>query len=183
MKTSIQFIAIGLTVAAMLAWAGVIYAGRYILSEASARASTAVTAEQELDRVAYAQRLKSLAADTQADRDRLHALTHANIVSIVNTIEAASREIGVNAQVNNALPVGQSEILPGGVPLETIVFVVEAQGTFAQLMRAAALFEHLSLPSSVEQLELERSVNAATGAASWRLMARIRVLTTSNVSS
>ncbi|MFA7309437.1 MAG: hypothetical protein WC050_00880 [Candidatus Paceibacterota bacterium] len=164
---------------ALVVWSGVIYGGMVILAEAASRAESASTAEQQSDRLAYAQRLSALAVDTKAQRERLDTLTHADIVTAVNIIEAAGKDLGVSVHVSNAIPVADgSQSLPGGVQLQAIVFIVEATGSYASLTRLVSAFERLSLPSTVDQVELEYNKNADTKAVSWRLSARIRVLTT-----
>jgi len=71
--------------------------------------------------------------------------------------------------------------------LRAVSFLVEAEGSFAALMRTAELFETLPLPSSVQNLELERalSLNESAGktVALWRLTARISVFTSSEIPS
>jgi len=179
MRTKIHIIAWTLVALAFCAWGAVWYVGTLIVSEATARAVNAATAEQQLDRLAYAQRLDSLAADTKAERDRLASLTHADVISIINIIES----VGKGTHVSDALPIGSPQMLPGNVPLQSIQFVVGAQGSFASLMRTVEALEHLPLPASIDQIELQRDAGSASKSVTWRLTARIRVITTAAVSS
>lgn len=171
-----------LLVAALAAAGGVVYAGIYIKNAAIARAAEASTSEQQSDRVVFSQHLRSLAAETQADREKLDALVHNDIVNVVDMLERTAQAANVKATVSGALPSGAAVQLPGGVSLQSIIFVVQAEGTFAALMHAAELYEHLPLPSSVEQIDLERDRSAGAKGL-WRIKMDIRLLTTSDVSS
>lgn len=183
MRTKIHIIAWTLLALAFCAWGAVWYAGTLIVSEATALSVSAATAEQQLDRLAYAQRLDSLAADTEAERNRLTSFTHADVISIINIIESVGKGGGVSAHVSDALPIGSPQMLPGDVPLQSIQFVVGAQGSFSALMRTVEALEHLPLPSSIDQIEFQRDAGSASKSVTWRLTVRVRVITTAAVSS
>lgn len=167
----------------LLAWVAVVYAAFSIRGEAASSASTAESADQQLDRLAYTQRLSSLVATTADERALLDSFAQLDVVSIVKTMEAAGKSMHVNVQVNDAQPEIGAQALPGGGNLQPVGFVVEARGTFSSLMRVTALFEHLPLVSSVEQVELEYLGTSGAGVLPWHLTLRVRVYTTAPVSS
>ena len=179
MKIGITYLAWISLVVAFCAWGAVVYIAFSLQDQAASNANSTAQSEQQLDRIAYAQRLAALASDTKDERTRLESIVQPDIVAIVNVIEAAGKSVKVNATVSDALSEGGPQALPGGQSLQTVAFVVQAQGSFASLMQLAALFEHLPLSSSVEQLELEHTPSADTKVAPWHLAARIRVMTTS----
>ena len=177
MKRSIMYIALAALLLALCAWGAVLYGASEIRHLASKRAEQAIAAGREFDRTAYAQRIAALAADTEGDRMRLGELLQADIVTIIDIIEAAGKSARVTVRVSDALPAGGAEALPGGGELQAVEFIVQTTGTFSSLMQAATLFEQLPLPSSVQQIELERSTGEQS-TVPWRMTTRIRVLTT-----
>lgn len=179
MKFSIQFIAGMCLLLAMLGWTAVWYAGNQILEDAAARASTASSAQTQSDRAAYTRRVASLVSETRSERDVLEKVSGMNIVSIVTLIESVGARTGISVKVNNAQPQGGAVSLPGG-SLSKFVFAIEADGSFAQIMRTVQSLEDLPLPSSVEQLEIMKNNSSGSGNdRGWHLNARISVFTTS----
>jgi hypothetical protein len=184
MKTSISIIGWVALAFALCVWGAVGYAALSIQDQASMSASNAASSAQQVDKIAYAQRISALAADTQVERNQLDTLVGSGVVSIVNVIEAAGTSAHVNAQVSDAIPEGAAVGLPGGAQLQAVGFVVQAQGGFTALMQAVTLFEALPLPSSVEQVELQQATATDPHAALlWNMTVRIRVLTTAVSSS
>jgi hypothetical protein len=135
MKKGIQLISWSLLALSILAWGGVWYAGSYLVREASVRASSASVADQQVDKIAFTQRLKTLASDTRQERGELDSLVSHDVVSIVNIIESTGSTLGVDVQVNDALPLGVSQTLPDGSTVRAVAFVIESQGSYASLMR------------------------------------------------
>jgi hypothetical protein len=160
----------------------VLYAAFSIQTQALSSATEVAQSQQQLDRIAYVQRLSALASDTKDERATLESLVQPDVVSIVNTIEAAGQSAHISATVSDALPEGPLQQLPGGESLQAVAFVVQAHGTFPEMMKLGALFEKLPLASSVEQFDLEHT-SAGDQTVSWSLTARIRVMTTSVSSS
>jgi hypothetical protein len=182
MKINIQYGACALVLIAILAWTAVWYEGNDILNEASSRAATASSAQQQSDRAAYTQRLSAVVADTQADRTALENASNMNIVSIVTLIEGISTKTGITVKVDNATPQGTPVTLPNAGSLSEFSFVVEADGTFAQVIRTVQSLEALPLPSSVAQLELTRNAANNVSAGGWHLSTHLTVYTTSAAS-
>jgi len=162
---------------ALLAFGAVVYEAGEIRIAATERASAASQAEQQLDRSAHSQRVSAIAADTKKERDQLDAFAHLDIVRSVQLLEGAGRGAGVNATVTSANAEGDSIDLPGGEQLQTVVFSVVGEGSFANVMHAVELYEHLPLASEVLQLDIERASGAKEQKAAWRMTIRIRVLT------
>ena len=161
--------------AACLSWGGVWYLTSALTEEAELRASATAEALQKADRAAYNQRLLSIANETSVERERLDAVAGLDIVSIVTAIEEAGTAAGVAVEISNASP-GDTIDLAGGASLSTYRLVAGGQGTFAELMRVAALLEQLPLISEVETLEFQYLSDS--GSSSWRITARLKVLST-----
>jgi len=176
MGPRITYIAALLSFLALCAWGIVGYASFEIHRVAKERAERARIAEQEGNRAAYSQRISVLAAETETDRARLKGLVDKDVVSIIEAIEAAGRSARVSARVSDAVPAGGAEEIPGGGEMQAVEFIVQATGSFASLMQAAALFEKIPLAASLQQIEFER--NASDQGPPWRMTARIQVLTT-----
>lgn len=168
---------------AIFAWTAVFYEGTQLTNEAADRAATAATVEQLAEKRAYAARLNALAADTKDERAQIERIVQTDVVTIANTIEAMGKSAGVSAQVSDALPENGGVDLPGGGKIQPIAFIVQASGSFQSLMRLASLYEHISLPSQVQQLDIEKSGGADPKAPAWRMTIRIRVFTSATISS
>ena len=159
-------------------WGAVLYVALFIQTQAQLSATSVAQSERQIDRAARMLRLSGIISDTKDERARLDGLVQSDVVSVVDIIEAAGVSANVNATVSDALPEGVFSELPGGPPLQTVAFVVQAQGSFSSLMKLVELFEHLPLVSSVGEIDLERTAAANPKLATWHLTARIRVLTT-----
>ena len=123
-------------------------------------------------------RLHALARETKDARTRLEQLSDSNLVEILDTIEGLSREVGVPVEIGQALSASSDPTSP----ITNASFVIEATGTFAQVIHAAALLESLPLPSSLEELHLEL-LPAARGRSSWHMVVRLQFFTTADFSS
>jgi hypothetical protein len=179
MDRSIQLIAYGLFIIALITWGSVYVAASRIRENAVALSASASNAQAQADRIAYQKRLSAIARDTEEERAALDALLAPDIVSMVKMIESAGKPLRLTVTVNDAQASGAVD-LPGGAPLRTVTFLVESQGPYASLMRLETLFENLPLASTVDELELQSLQDQATP---WHLTARIRVYTTAAISS
>jgi hypothetical protein len=160
---------------ALALWGGVAYAAGAVSKRAEARGAEIIAAARELESAAETQRLKNLVETTQASREEVQRVAGSDIVSIADTIELAGRRAGVTVQVDDAIADTSPIALAGAA--KPLVFVVRTEGTFSQVMHATRLFERLPLPSSVQQVEFERSIADNT----WRMAARIQVFTSAVV--
>jgi|GEM_PF-2265537 len=183
MNKSISYISWLALVVALLSWAAVAYAGIRIQETARTSGTRALNSDQQASLAAQKSRLHALAVDTQMDRESLETLMQSDIVSIANTIESTGRSAGVVARVSAAIPTGNPKEIPGGAPLYSVAFIVQAEGTFAGLNNALRLFEKLPYLATVEQFEFERGGSAEKNAPPWRMNVRIRILTTSAITS
>ena len=179
MNIHITYIAWLLLVAAFGLWGAVVYVALSIQTQAQASATDVAQSQYQLDRVAYAQRISALAADTKDERQRLDSLVQSDLVSIVGIIEEAGKNARIKATVSDALPDASQRELPGGALLQVVSFVVQAQGTFSDMIKLAGIFERLPLVSSIESIDLERATGGDPKVSLWHLTTRIRVMTTS----
>ena len=124
--------------------------------------------------------ITALAADTASQRTALDGEVGADVVGIANLIQSASKSAGVTTVIGSASTNGAPDQAASTTDL---VFVVQSTGTFAQVWRAAQLFETLPLPSSVEELDFTQSPADAGKTSVWQLTAHIEALTSSQVSS
>src|SRR3989344_3752427 len=170
--------------AAVAAWAGAGYFAWTISARADARAERLAALEQESARHAAGLRLHALARETREARDALEGIARPGIIEMIESIEAAGRDAGIS------LEIGEAAFAPSdpAARTRTLAFTVEGGGTFSKVMHAAALLESLPLPSSVDDVQLENlpagaAASGRSGAGSWRLVIRIRFLTTADISS
>ena len=142
------------------------------------RSSQASVARLESERTSSLQ-LVSMARDTKDVRSRLDALVRVEVVSMVDTIDTVGKDAGVFIQIGQAIP----ESAKNG-PLRSVTFQMSAEGSFAALSRAIALFETLPIPSSVEQVRFTYTGGSDSGAKGrWHMSARLRIMTTADIPS
>ena len=123
--------------------------------------------------------IEALAADSASDRATLNTLLQNDVLHIISTIQAAGKSAGTDTSIPSVTPGGLPQLPSNVTALE---FIVQSQGSFAQVFNAAKLFETLPLPSQVEQLDFERQQNAIESK-TWQLTAHIRVLTSAQIPS
>ncbi|GEM_PF-1076062 len=171
--------------AAAAAWAAVAAFAWTIQAEMSTRSSQAADARNTATLEDATIRLHALARDTKDLRDQLDSLAQTDVLTVVNTIESVGQVTGVAVKIGDVVPTAAAPATDPNAPtLYEATFVVETDGSFQALMRTAALFEHLPLLSSVDNLELERVSSDPQGkSGTWHGTARIRVLSTSPFSS
>jgi hypothetical protein len=180
---SFSSLAYGALLLALIAWGALLWGSSALISNAQTRAQSAANQEQIAAKKSYTARLAALAQDTRDQRAVLESLVHPDVVTIVNGIESSAQSIGVPAQVTSALPEGEPTDLPGGGKVQAIGFVVEAHGSFSNMLKTAALFEKLPIASTVESIDLEKAAPDGATASSWHLTAKIRVFTSAPISS
>jgi hypothetical protein len=152
------------------AWGGTLYLADRIAFESEARTFAATNQEQASQKQMSAIRTRALAEETKDERAELERLLGSDVVALANTIESAGKSAGVAVRISDALPESAGNIM------QAVGFVIEAQAGFASLMRVVAVLESLPLPVSIEQLELEHTAGSGGNAGSWRLSARLRIL-------
>lgn len=183
MNRSIPYLSWFALALALLAWAGVVYGDFWIQKTAKERGANALNADQMAAQSAYASRLKALVQETKVERGNLENISHADLVSVANAIEAAGKSAGVSAKVSTAIPSGNAIEIPGGSSLQGLAFIVQAEGSFAGLMQLVRVLEKFPGFSTVEQFDFERVPSLERSAQPWRTTLRMKILTTSEVSS
>lgn len=149
------------------------------------RISEESTHEEAVGELETALRVHSLARDTKDIRGELEALVHRDAISIVEAIEAVGDDARVGIKIGQVLA-EPSEIAasPAAPSIRIVGVAVEILGSFSGVMHAAELLYVLPIPSTVDQLQFERlPADESTKGKEWRLVARIQVLTTADISS
>ena len=158
-----------MVVVAIVAWCGV---GGLVLRIASERADYAEAlsrTEEESLRGESATRLRSAVESSRAEREAIEKVFAISVLQAVEVIEQAGRAAGArNVAIGDASPTA------GPADLTAMDVVVNADGTFAALSRAIALFETLPIPAALESFEMEQGEQGDT----WQLTARMRILLT-----
>ena len=165
MKRSRSWTAWVVLAVAVLAWCGYGYE-IVLLSNGRAAYAVALDEKQQDDvKGEAALKLHTLIESSKGQRDSVAALVQRSILDAVTTIENAGKTAGTkNVSIGEATPV--AAVSKGTAAYDIIVV---AEGTFAEVTRAEALFERLPLASSLQQFGLEHL------GSSWHLTARIRV--------
>ncbi len=183
MSRYIAYVAWVALVGSICLWGGVFYAYQWIQNEARIRGANVKSVEQRADEAANVSRTRSLAQETAVEREQLESASRADIVDIASEIESAGRSVGVVARVNNASPASGQLELPGGAPLSSIVFIIQADGSFAGVAQFMRVLEHFPGFATVEQFDLDRIPTTENAAQSWRASVRLTIRTTSDISS
>jgi hypothetical protein len=177
--TLISWILLALAIAA---WAGVGYAAHTITSTATQRSNDTRAALTKANQAALNQKVESLAESTKEKRDQLTQIAGADVVVVVDAIDAASKASGIEAKVIDAAVAGTQPLGKTGDTLRAVVFTVQGTGSFAQIMHALSLYEQLPLLSSIDQFDVEKVQSTDQKSPAWRMSARIRVQTLLSVS-
>lgn len=162
---------------AVLAWGAVGYLVWDTMQNIAAKSDMSNVSKSSFAQRSLDAHIHALAISTATDRSQLNELFNADIVSIVNIIETAGSSVQAPTQITDASQAKSAN----ASPVHTIVFTTQSIGSFSSLMRASELFETLPIPSSIEQVDLVRSGEGKIP--QWHMNTRIRVLTTSNISS
>lgn len=164
---------------AITSWGLVVYAGMYVPEMALVRAESITSSEQQMSRAAHNERMKALATETATERKKLEDLAASDITSIVTILERVGPAAQVSMQISDAAVEGAGIHIVDGVRLHTVAFIVSAEGSFANVVKAAKLFEQLPLPASLVQVEIAKGGDITKN--TWRMTGRIRVYTTAAV--
>jgi hypothetical protein len=183
MRSSITTLAALSALAALLAWGAVGYIVIKTQGDESVVARQFAAAAKGATARNLAVSTHALVLSTVTERSTLMGAIPADIPSIVDVIQATGRNSGANVQIGTA----SSASVPDGAPssLSAVEFVVQADGSFANTLQAAQLFENLPIPAKVTDIDFEQITNAGKGVVShsWRLTIRLQVLTTATISS
>ncbi|QQG37987.1 MAG: hypothetical protein HYS26_00310 [Candidatus Kaiserbacteria bacterium] len=177
MKDTTHMLAYLLLAFAVLSWSAFGWFAFAVLGTMDERLAVRTSYEEEALRQASALRRHAIARETKSERAVLAEHTGVDIVRMIETIEQVGTDSGT------AIEIGQVSSAPStdpAQPLNTVGFVIQSQGTFAHALRAAEMLYALSLPSTIESVQLER-LPAAEAKGAWRLVVRMRVFTSAEL--
>jgi hypothetical protein len=125
----------------------------------------AANAQQAELRSQSASRLHASVQDSEVERASLEGLLDITILRAVEILETTARQAGArDVTIGEATPQASSATV-----LPSVSVVVNMQGSFTSLVRAVSLYETLTVPSTLEQFQMEKVDD------SWRATARVRV--------
>ncbi|MBI4093482.1 hypothetical protein HY417_00815 [Candidatus Kaiserbacteria bacterium] len=172
------YLSVGTLLLALLLWSGVLYFARTISAAAERHRADLAGMEQQTAEQATTLRFHALARETKDDRSHLDALSSFDLAEILDAIEALARDAGLPVEITQAPSITSSE----SSPIRTASFSIEAQGTFAEVARVVALLETMPIPSSLDEVRLERVAGeASTARRAWRAITTVRFLTTADI--
>ncbi|HUO50437.1 MAG TPA: hypothetical protein VMU25_02645 [Candidatus Paceibacterota bacterium] len=175
------YVAFSVLAMSFLAWGSVFLLVYDIGGRIAVHASKMAAQEAASAQDATNLKMHSLVSDTLAQRTALSDLVSTDVVGIAAQIQNAGKAADTTTTIGAATPV---PIQGNTAGIHAIEFLVQSNGTFPQIMKAAQLFETLPLPSSVQELDYEQIPPSGTQkVGSWQLSARIRVYTTADISS
>ena len=165
MKTWLAWL---MVVVASLAWTGFGGLVFQLSNERAEYADALARSEEDSLRGDSAARLRTTVESTTQERAALESILDISILRAVEVIEQAGRAAGADdVAIGEATPISSATADLAGVSI-----VVNAKGSFTEVMRAITLFETLPIPATLDQFELEKMSQATT----WRLTTRLRVL-------
>lgn len=162
---------------AACAWVGVVFFIWTIENQKGDLAASQSSARSLEDRRASASKLQSLVRETTDSRARLDSIANVDVASMVDTIDAVGKDAGVYIQIGQASPDATKDSV-----VHSVTFQLTAEGSFVSIQRVAALLQTLPIPASLEQFQFNLA-DAGTPLGVWHMSARIRLLTTANISS
>jgi hypothetical protein len=165
-------------------WTGVVFFVQSIASSEAARVVDTQNAQQSSTQQSTLVRMHAMAQDTAQDRARLDQLLTVDVGAAATMLQNVGKTTDVTVKLSGALPELPPPGTPSGPQIQAVGFAVQADGTFAALMRTEQLFETLPLASSIERFDIQRAPGTGgPGTDVWHMSAYIRVLTTSDISS
>ena len=173
MKRSENYLALLLLVLALLACAAVVYFQWMINDAETAYGASVQNAQQSFTAQNSAVAMHAEAQDTASARQKLDALLSPDVASVAATLRGIGKTTGAQVVLGGALPESTPTNASGQSSLSAVSYSLEADGTFASLMRTLQLIETLPLPSRVERFDIQQSQGT-----SWHMSVSIRVLST-----
>ena len=143
-----------------------------------------ITAKQD----ATAEYVHGVVRDAAGDADELNKILQIDPVAFVKKVQAAGRETGVDIRISSVFPENVSlRTKPKDAPpIYAFGFTVESEGSFASLIRVLRVLETLPAPASIGQIDFDHvgaTERAGVPTGPWKITVRVRVLTTTNISS
>lgn len=146
-------------------WAVFGYLVWSLYGERAEYVEAAANAQQAELRGQSASRLRASVQDSEVERASLEGLLDLTILRAVEILETTGRQAGAkDVTIGEATPQGGS-----ATSLTSVSVVVNLHGSFSSLARAISLYETLTVPSTLEQFEMQKVDD------SWRATARVRV--------
>lgn len=180
-RASLTLFSIIALAVALAAWCAVGFLFFDASSRLAASAQSLSSADAQSAQNVNATQVEALASETAADRAALQGDLAPDVVGIADQIQAAGQAAGTQTTIGSA-SVADVSGLPSGVT--ALEFVVQSDGSFAQVLRAAQLFETLPLSSSVINLDFEEAPGGTTlRSGQWQLTTQLEILTTAQLSS
>ncbi len=162
---------------AIVIWGGVAYSANMIRETALQRSNDTQLALTKANQLAMNQKVEALAEVTADKRTQLSTLAGADVVAIIDIIDAAGKSAGIEAKVSDASVAGTTALGKTGDALRAVVFSVQGDGTIAEVMHAAQLYERLPMLSSIEQMDIARNQSSDPKSPPWHITVRIKVQT------
>lgn len=154
---------------AALLWGVFIYLVVALPRERARYAEALVVSAQEAVRAESSARVKAVVQDTEIERAALLSLLQVPLIDAIKIVEDAARAGGARTvSIGEATPIN-GKTSPAAPPMTRVAVVVQAQGSFAALVRTISLFETLTIPATLDGFDLEK------GEETWRLTARITI--------
>lgn len=178
MKNSLTLVSFVALILAIAAWGGVWFLFSDISTRLTERAQAVSTNEIQSSKQENATEMHALVSQTTAQRVQLDSDVSTDVVGIASQIDAAGTSAGVQTTIGSASVLATS----AAAGVSQLAFVVQADGSFAQVWRAAQLFQSLPLASQVTELDFEE-IPGSNATPQWQLTAHIDVLTSAQVSS
>jgi|GEM_PF-2946911 len=176
-----NYIALSALTFALLLWGVALVFGLQITKEEAIRDSLLVRVQEEEAQQAGLLKIRTLARETSDERVALEQIADRDIVEVLDIVESVARDAKIPIKVGETLTAGASD---ASTPLRSASLVVEAQGTFAQVIHAIGFLESLPLPSMLTELHLEEvptNENVKSKNPQWRIIARLNILTTAEL--
>ncbi len=133
-------------------------------------AEALATSAQEAVRTESSARVKAIIQDTEIERAALVSLLQVPLIDAIKIVEDAARAGGARTvAIGEATPLSTKNPSPVAPATTRVAVVVQAEGTFAALVRVVSLFEVLTIPSTLDSFDLEETEKG------WRLTARLTI--------
>lgn len=134
------------------------------------------------DREKAAAQLRTLMRETKPQRDTLEAFASTDVLTAASTIEAAGGAAGVDIEIEGAAA-GEIDNPQSAEYLSAVVIVANAEGSFEELLSTLRLLESLPFFSAIDSLQLTYAPGSGKSQNVWKMIARIRVITTLRIDS
>jgi hypothetical protein len=175
--------------ATLLAWGGVVFFAWDIADATTSRAADIENEQQTSNQQSVTAYMHATAQSTASGREDLDTLLAVDVVSAATMLQNVGKTTGVGVKLSSATPdtapisatAGTSA--PQTPQIQAVEFSLQADGSFAALMRTEQLLETLPLASSVQRFDMQHVQTSDAGNATWVMNVDIRFLTTAQISS